>query len=206
VRLSNQTKIPEIDKVGNNLSDIKLLDRWSWEGIEIKDPSLKKYISLKPTYLPHSGGRHEHKRFGKAEVNIVERLINRLMYPGKNGGKKMMAYNIVRNAFDIIHLETKENPIQVFVRAIENAAPREETTRIMYGGIVYRVSVDVSSQRRVDLALRFITEGARECAFGSTKSIEQCLADEILLAARNDPQSYSIKQKEEIERIALSSR
>nr|WP_245529241.1 30S ribosomal protein S7 [Caldisphaera lagunensis] len=204
--LSSQTQLPDIDKVGSGLNEIKLFDKWSWEGIEIRDPSLKKYISLKPTYLPHSGGRHEHKRFGKAEVNVVERLINRLMYPGKNGGKKMMAYNIVRNAFDIIYLETKENPIQVFVRAIENSAPREETTRIMYGGIVYRVSVDVSSQRRVDLAIRFITEGARECSFGNIKPIEQCLADEILLASRNDPQSYSIKQKEEIERIALSSR
>ncbi len=204
--MSSQTQLPDIDKIGSGLNEIKLFDKWSWEGIEIRDPSLKKYISLKPTYLPHSGGRHEHKRFGKAEVNIVERLINRLMYPGKNGGKKMMAYNIVRNAFDIIHLETKENPIQVFVRAIENSAPREETTRIMYGGIVYRVSVDVSSQRRVDLAIRFITEGARECSFGKVKPIEQCLAEEILLAAKNDPQSYSIKQKEEIERIALSSR
>ncbi|AFZ71208.1 ribosomal protein S7/S5 [Caldisphaera lagunensis DSM 15908] len=204
--MSSQTQLPDIDKVGSGLNEIKLFDKWSWEGIEIRDPSLKKYISLKPTYLPHSGGRHEHKRFGKAEVNVVERLINRLMYPGKNGGKKMMAYNIVRNAFDIIYLETKENPIQVFVRAIENSAPREETTRIMYGGIVYRVSVDVSSQRRVDLAIRFITEGARECSFGNIKPIEQCLADEILLASRNDPQSYSIKQKEEIERIALSSR
>ena len=204
--MSSQSQLPDVDKVGSSLSEIKLFDKWSWEGIEIRDPSLKKYISLKPTYLPHSGGRHEHKRFGKAEVNIVERLINRLMYPGKNGGKKMMAYNIVRNTFDIIYLETKENPIQVFVRAVENSAPREETTRIMYGGIVYRVSVDVSSQRRVDLAIRFITEGARECAFGNVKPIEQCLAEEILLAARNDPQSYSIKQKEEIERIALSSR
>lgn len=206
-KLSNEGQnLPNVEQVGSNLSNIKLFDKWGWESIDIRDPSLKKYISLKPTYLPHTGGRHEHKRFGKAEVSVVERLINRLMYPGKNGGKKMLAYNIVRNAFDIIYLETKENPIQVFVRAIENAAPREETTRIMYGGIVYRVSVDVSSQRRVDLAIRFITEGARECSFGNIKPIEQCLAEEIIMASRNDAQCHSIKQKEEIERIALSSR
>ncbi len=186
--------------------DIKLFGKWSFEGIVVRDPSLKKYISLRPVYLPHTGGRHEHRRFGKAEVPIVERLMNMLMRPGRNTGKKHLAYNIVKMAFEIIHLKTGENPLQVLVRAIENAAPREETTRIMYGGIIYHVAVDVSPLRRVDLALRHITEGARLAAFRSTKSIAECLADEIILAAKGDPKSYAISRKEEIERIALSSR
>ncbi|MEM1927751.1 MAG: 30S ribosomal protein S7 [Acidilobaceae archaeon] len=187
-------------------SEPLLFGKWSFVGVEIRDPSLKKYICLKPVYLPHSGGRHEHRRFGKANVSIVERLINKLMYPGKNGGKKHLAYNIVKTAFDIIHYETRENPLQVLVRAIENSAPREETTRIMYGGITYHVSVDVSPQRRVDLALRFISEGARLCAFRNPKPIEECLAEEIIKASRNSPESYAVRQREEIERIALSSR
>ena len=203
---AEKPRLPELDEVGKGMAEIKLFGKWPWTGVEVRDPSLKKYISLRPVLLPHTGGRHAHRRFGKAEVPIVERLVNRLMYPGKNGGKKALAINIVKAAFEIIHAETGENPIQVLVRAIENAAPREETTRIMYGGIIYRVSVDVSAQRRVDLALRFIAEGARLCAFGSPKSIEECLADEIMAAARNDPSSYAIRQKEEIERIALSSR
>jgi len=186
--------------------DIKIFGKWSFKGIVIRDPSLKKYISLKPVYLPHTGGRHEHRRFGKAEVPIVERLINKLMRPGRNTGKKHLAYNIVKRAFDLIYLKTKTNPLQVLVRAIENAAPREETTRIMYGGIVYHVAVDVSPQRRVDLALRHITEGARLAAFRSPKPIEECLADEIIAAANYDTRSYAIQRKEEIERIALSSR
>ncbi|RLG89554.1 MAG: 30S ribosomal protein S7 [Thermoprotei archaeon] len=186
--------------------DIKIFDKWSFKGIVIRDPSLKKYISLKPVYLPHTGGRHEHRRFGKAEVPIVERLINKLMRPGRNTGKKHLAYNIVKRAFELIYLKTKTNPLQVLVRAIENAAPREETTRIMYGGIVYHVAVDVSPQRRVDLALRHITEGARLAAFRSPKPIEECLADEIIAAANYDTKSYAIQRKEEIERIALSSR
>ncbi len=202
--MSQELRLPEDIEV--RADEIRLFGKWSWIGIEIRDPSLKRYISLKPTWLPHTGGRHEHRRFGKAEVPIVERLINKLMRPGRNGGKKHLAYNIVKTAFDIIYFETKENPLQVLVRAIENSAPREETTRIMYGGITYRVSVDVAPQRRVDLALRFITEGARLCAFNNPKPIEQCLADEIIMAARGNPQSYAIKQKEEIERIALSSR
>lgn len=186
--------------------DIKIFGKWSFKGVVIRDPSLKKYISLKPVYLPHTGGRHEHRRFGKAEVPIVERLINKLMRPGRNTGKKHLAYNIVKKAFDLIYLKTKTNPLQILVRAIENAAPREETTRIMYGGIVYHVAVDVSPQRRVDLALRHITEGAGLAAFRSPKPIEECLADEIIAAANYDTRSYAIQRKEEIERIALSSR
>lgn len=186
--------------------EIKLFNKWSFQGIEVRDPSLKKYISLRPVFVPYTGGRHEHRRFEKGRVPIVERLVNKLMSPGKNTGKKQLAINIVKQAFEIIHIRTNENPIQVLVRAIENAAPREETTTIMYGGIMYHVSVDVSPLRRVDLALRFMVEGARNCAFNNPKPIEECLADEVIAVANNDPKSYAISKKEEIERIALSSR
>lgn len=183
-----------------------LFGKWTYEGIIVRDPSLKKYISLKPAYLPHTGGRHEHRRFGKAEVPIVERLINKLMRPGRNTGKKHLAYNIVKMAFELINLKTGENPLQILVRAIENAAPREETTRLMYGGIVYHVAVDVSPQRRVDIALKNLVDGARLASFKNQKPIEECLADELVAAANNDPKSYAIARKEEVERIALSSR
>lgn len=189
-----------------SVSDIKLFGKWGFVGVEVRDPGLKKYTCLKPVYLPHTGGRHEHRRFGKAGVPIVERLINNLMRRGRNTGKKALAYSIVKNAFEIISLRTGQNPIQVLVRAIENSAPREETTRIMYGGIVYHVAVDISPTRRIDLALRHIVEGARLCAFKSVRSIEECLADEIVAAASNDPKSHAIARKDEIERIALSSR
>ncbi len=187
-------------------AEIKLFGKWSYASVQTRDPSLKKYICLRPYYVPHTSGRHEHRRFGKAEVPIVERLMNKLMRPGRNTGKKHLAYNIVKLAFDLIHERTGENPIQVLVRAVENSAPREETTRIMYGGIIYHVAVDVSPLRRIDLALRFITEGARAAAFRSTKHIAECLADEIILAAKGDPRSYAVSRKEEIERISLSSR
>ena len=203
---SKRTEIVKVKNVGIEAKEIKLFGKWSWKGVEVKDPGLKRYICLKPVFLPHSGGRHAKKRFGKANVNIVERLMNRLMQPGRNAGKKHLAYNIVKRAFDIIYLKTRQNPIQVLVRAIENAAPREETTRIAYGGIVYHEAVDVAPQRRVDLALRFLTEGARQKAFRSAIPIEEALAEEIILAANNDPKSYAIRQKDEIERIAAASR
>ncbi|BFI75370.1 30S ribosomal protein S7 [Sulfurisphaera ohwakuensis] len=185
--------------------DLKVFGKWDTK-VEIRDPSLKKYISLMPVYLPHTGGRHEHRRFGKAKLPIVERLINNVMRPGRNKGKKMLAYNIVKTAFDIIALKTGQNPIQILVRAIENSAPREEVTRIMYGGIVYYVAVDVAPQRRVDLALRHLVMGAKEASFNNPKPIEEALAEEIIAAANNDPKSFAIRKKEEIERIALSSR
>jgi len=197
-----QRKMSELD-IGT--IDIKLFGKWDTR-VEVRDPSLKKYINVTPVYLPHTGGRHEHRKFGKARVPIVERLINNLMRPGRNKGKKMLAYNIVKLAFELIHQKTGQNPVQVLVRAIENAAPREEVTRIMYGGIVYYVAVDVSPQRRVDLALRHIAMGARESSFNNPKPIEEALAEEIIAAANNDPRSFAIRKKEEIERIALSSR
>ncbi|MHC1586465.1 MAG: 30S ribosomal protein S7 [Candidatus Hecatellaceae archaeon] len=186
--------------------EILLFGKWSFKDVKVEDPGLVRYISLKPVFIPHSGGRHEHQRFKKSEVNIVERLVNQLMRPGKNAGKKARAIQIVKNAFEIIHLKTGENPIQVLVRAIENAAPCEDTTRISYGGIVYHVAVDTSPQRRVDLALRWLAEGARKAAFNNIKTIDECLADEIILAANRDSRSYAVAKRDEQERIALSSR
>jgi small subunit ribosomal protein S7 len=194
--------------------NLLLFNRWDFKEVKVTDPGLENVVSLKPMLVPISFGRHEHKRFGKAEVNIVERLVNSIMHFGKRyakntgrmGGKKARAINIVKTAFDIIHLRTGKNPIQVLVKAIENASPNEDTTRIIYGGVVYHVSVDVSPVRRVDLALRFISEGARLAAYSSMKTIEEALADEIILAANNDANSYAIKKKNEQERIAMASR
>ena len=187
--------------------EIKLFGKWSFKGIEVKDLGLKdRYISLKPTVVPQSMGRHEHKRFRKANVNIVERLVNNLMRPGKNAGKKAKAINIVKHSFEIIHLRTGRNPIEILVRAVENSAPCEDTTRISYGGIVYHLSIDVAPQRRVDLALRNICEAARQASINNPRSIEECLAEELVLAANHDVKSYAVSKRHELERIAHSSR
>ncbi len=151
-------------------------------------------------------GRHEHGKFRKARVNIVERLVNNLMRPGSSAGKKARAINLVKNAFEIIHLRTEQNPIQILVRAIENTAPCEDTTRISYGGIAYHMAVDISPQRRVDLALRFLSEGARKIALGNPRSLDECLAEDLILAANKDVKSYAVQKRNEMERIAVSSR
>jgi len=186
--------------------EVKLFGKWSFKGVEVKDLGLKRYISLSPVHVPHSMGRHEHGRFRKAEVNIVERLINDLMRPGKNAGKKARAISTVNNAFEIIQLRMGQSPVEVLVRAIENSAPCEDTTRISYGGIVYHQAVDVAPLRRVDVALRFITEGARRAALNNPRSLDECLAEELVLASSRDVKSHAVSKRNEMERIARSSR
>jgi len=186
--------------------EIKLFAKWSFNGVEVKDAGLQRYISLRPIVVPHSMGRHEHKRFRKASVNIVERLINDLMRPGKNAGKKARVINMVKNSLEIVNLRTGKNPVEVLVKAVENSAPCEDTTRISYGGIVYHLSVDVAPQRRIDLALRNITEGARQASINNPRSMEECLAEELIMAGNNDMKSFAVAKRNETERIAQASR
>jgi small subunit ribosomal protein S7 len=187
-------------------AEIKLFQKWSFKDIKVNDLGLQRYLNLTPMVAPHSMGRHEHQRFRKANVNIVERLINNMMRPGKNSGKKAKSANIVKQAFEIINLRTSKNPIEVLVKAVENSSPCEDTTRISYGGVVYHMSVDVAPQRRIDLALRHITEGARAAAANNPRSIEEAIADELVLASNNDIKSAGIAKRHEIERVAQSSR
>jgi small subunit ribosomal protein S7 len=200
---------------GKEQVNLLLFSKWDTTNIEIIDPGLKNVIHLSPSMkIPVTFGRHEHQRLKKAEVNILERLANKLMHFGKRyakntgrmGGKKARVMNVVKTSLDIISLETGKNPIELLVRAIENAAPNEDTTRIVYGGVVYHVSVDVAPLRRIDLALRFIAEGVRESTYSSPQTMEEVLAKEIILASDSDMNSYAIKKKNEQERIAMSSR
>lgn len=186
--------------------EVKVFNTWTTNEIEVADAGLEKYLSVKPTLYPHSGGRHEHKRFRKASINIVERLVNNMMRPGRSGGKKMKAVGIVHNAFDIISLKTGKNPVEIFVKAVENTAPAEDVTRIAYGGIVYPISIDIAPLRRIDVALRFMTDGARQAAFSDPKTIDECLAEEIIYAAERDNRSFAVRKRDEMERVALASR
>ncbi|MBN2250549.1 MAG: 30S ribosomal protein S7 [Candidatus Altiarchaeota archaeon] len=201
------------------MEEIKLFGKWDYN-VEVKDEGIKQYISLNPVYVPITSGRLVGKQFGKSRMNIVERLANKLMRSGQGTkkvagrfirgggatGKKQNALKTVKAAFEIIEKKTKTNPIQVLVNAIEKAGPAEETTVIIYGGIKYHQAVDVSAQRRVDFGLKYITLGAFATAFNSPKTIEECLADEIMWAANSDTKSYAIQRKEETERIARSAR
>ncbi|KAM7261555.1 hypothetical protein ACFE04_020632 [Oxalis oulophora] len=174
--------------VPSNNNDVKLFNRWTFDDVNINDISLSDYVGVQPgkhaTYVPHTAGRYSVKRFRKAQCPIVERLTNSLMMHGRNNGKKLMAVRIIKHTMEIIHLLTDQNPIQVIVDAVVNSGPREDATRIGSAGVVRRQAVDISPLRRVNQAIYLLTTGARESAFRNIKTIAECLADELINAAK----------------------
>ncbi|MBI2546083.1 30S ribosomal protein S7 [Candidatus Woesearchaeota archaeon] len=197
--------------------EIKAFNRWGTQGIEVMDPGLKNYITLDAKFVPKTGARYAGSRFHKSRTFIVERLINKLQVPGHKGkkhfktsyhitGKGQTAYALVENVFKVIEAKTKENPIKVFVKAVENAAPREEIITIEYGGARYPKAVECAPQRRIDLALRYMIQGAYHKAFNNKKPFKDFLVEEILAAYQNNQNSAAISKKLEIERQADSSR
>ncbi|TKR73842.1 hypothetical protein L596_021101 [Steinernema carpocapsae] len=189
--------------------EVKLFGKWNLQEVEVSDISLVDYIAVKDKsakYLPHTAGRYQTKRFRKATCPVVERLCSSMMMHGRNNGKKLMTVRIVKHAFEIIHLLTGENPVQVLTNAVINSGPREDSTRIGRAGTVRRQAVDVAPLRRVNQAIWLLCTGARESAFRNIKSIAECLADELINAAKGSSNSYAIKKKDELERVAKSNR
>ena len=183
-----------------------LFNRWDLSEVQITDPGLVRYVNLDPVIVPHTFGKLTRQEFNKANMMIVERLINRLMQTEMNTGNKQLAIRIVRDAFEIIYKKTKKNPVQVLVEAVANTGPREETVRLKYGGINVPKSVDTAPIRRVNSALYFISEAVRKGAHKSKKPAASCLADELIAASKGDVKTYSVNKKEERERIAKSAR
>jgi len=193
-----------------HMKEILVFGKWSVEDVQCADLSLKDYINFKGVshskYLPHTAGRYNKIRFRKAQCPIIERVINSLMMHGRNNGKKMLTMRIVKHAFEIIHLMTGENPVQVLVSAIMNGGPREDSTRIGRAGSVRRQACDVSPMRRVNQAIWLLCTGSRNAAFRNTKTMAECLADELINASKGSSNSYAIKKKDELERVAKSNR
>jgi len=190
-------------------TEVKLFGKWSFDDVEVGDFSLQDYIACTgdhATFLPHTAGRYQKKRFRKASCPIVERLVCALMRKGRNSGKKLMAVRIVQHTLEIIHLLTDQNPIQVVVDAIINSGPREDSTRVGGAGVVRRQAVDMSPFRRVNYAIYLLVTGAREASFRNLKTMGECLAEELMNAARGSSNSYAIKKKDEIERVSKSNR
>lgn len=193
-------------KYGFEKEELYVFDKYDPSEVEIRDPAFKNYISLEGRVIPHSRGIYANTPFGNEKVTIVERLINKIMRKEHNTGKKILAHNIVKEAFEIIEKKTKTNPLQVLVDALINSGPREGIVRLKYGGIAVPKSVDTSSLRRLNIAIRNICEGARRASFKSKRNISACLADELISASKNDSKSFAVSRKEEIERVAKSAR
>ncbi len=194
------------EEIFESLEMPELFGKYDMDEVEVTDPGLKGHINLLPVLLPHSGGAHANKRFAKDEVSLIERLINAMMKSQRYTGKKTKSYNAVRDAFGIIHEKTDSNPVQVLVKAIENSAPKEETTQITYGGISVPKSVDVSPSRRLSIAIGNNAKGAVKATYKNDKGIAKCLAEELMKASNNDRSAFAVSRKEEMERMAQSAR
>ncbi len=197
--------------------EFKLFNRWEVKNITVMDQGLKDYISLTPILVPRTGGRYGGVKFQKAKYSLVERLMNKMMGPGHKGkkhrltsghagGKGLKVYKIVEKAFELIEKITKKNPVEVFIKAIENASPRDEITSIEYGGARYPQAVDCAPLRRIDVALRLMTQGAFHKSYNSKKKMYELLAEEIIYAYNNDSKSNALAKKQELERQADSAR
>jgi len=199
------------------MSEIKLFNRWNTQGVQVSDLGLVKYISLEPKVIPKTGARYAGNRFHKSNTFIVERLLTKLMNSGHkskkhfmssghNTGKKNLALKVIQNALAKSEQRLKHNPLAILVKAIENSAPREEVIAIEYGGARYPKSVEVAPQRRVDLALRNITQGAYSKSFNGKKKIEDALAEELIFAYQCSIKSNAVAKKRDLERQAASSK
>ena len=200
-----KTNVPK-KIIGIPPDKLKLFDRYDLSDIVVSDAGLARYINLDPVIVPHTGARHANRPFAKSKMNIVERLVNNMMRNEEYTGKKTKTYRAVMKAFAIIESKTKKNPVQIFIEALENTTPREEVTRLRYGGVSVPKAVDISSSRRLDIALRNICKGAINASYKNTKPIEVCLANEIMAAAKGDMSSFAVSKKEEVERVAGSAR
>mmetsp|Transcript_14839 Transcript_14839/g.29802 ORF Transcript_14839/g.29802 Transcript_14839/m.29802 type:complete len:192 (+) Transcript_14839:872-1447(+) len=191
------------------MTEIELFNKWNFRDLVIQDLSVAPYIAASgkfARFIPHSSGNYNAKKFHRAQCPLVERFVCALMMHGRNNGKKIKAIRILKNSFEIIHLLTDKNPIQILIDAVVHSGPREDSTRIGGAGIARRQAVDVSPFRRVNVAIHLLVTGARESAFRNVKTISECLADELINASKGSSNSFAIKKKDEIERVAKANR
>lgn len=211
-----EVKESEVKKEVKTNGPQLIFDLYDISEISVKDPGLKNVINLDYKLVIKSHGRLR-ERFGKENVNIIERLVNTVSVPGHRGKKHKIItrwatgkYNKniaqVLEAFKIINEKTGKNPIQIFVTAIERGCPMDEVTMIQYGGARYPQAVDSSPLRRVSLALRNIVHGAYDKSFRSKKSFSKCLADEIIATSNASGDSLAFTKKNELEKQADAAR
>lgn len=196
--------------------EMKIFGLYDASEVQVSDPGLKKVVNLSSKLMLKSHGRIKWDPT-RSKVNVIERLVNLLQVPGSRGkkhriitgwitGKQQKCTAIVMDAFEIIKEKTGENPLKIFVKAIENGAPRDEVTAIEYGGARYPQAVDVSPRRRLNLVLRYIINGSYDKAFNKKATITESLAKEIMLAAENSSESYAIQKKNDAEKQADAAR
>jgi len=201
------------------MSDEKILlfNKWSNEGVQVDDAGLQNQINLKPIIVPRSNGKYGNVSFHKNDMHVVERFINRLGVSGHKGkkhkrtsgrmvGQNPTLYSAVKKAFEIIEKKTNKNPIQILVKAIENSALFEEVAAYRVGGSMARKSVITAPQRRLDVALRLLTQGIYSSSFKSPTGLPDVIANELISAANNDAKSHGVRERIRMEKEAEGAR
>ena len=128
---------------------------------------------------------------------IVGKFMNNLM----EDGKKSVAENIVYGAFDIVQAKAKQDPIQIFHTALQNVAPAIEVRSRRVGGATYQVPVEVRTERRQALAIRWIIIAARG---RNEKTMVERLSAELLDAGNN--RGTAVKKREDTHKMAEANR
>lgn len=187
-------------------NECKLFNKFSSCDVVVNDVTLSPFINVGSVIVPHTASRIQRIYNGRCKIPITERFCCYLMRKGRNSGKKLLAMKCLEDAFVIINVLTGKNPLQVLVDAIVNSGPREDSARIGRGGAIKRTSVDVSPVRRLNIALFLLAKGIREAAMKNIKSFAECIADEFIAASNGTNNSYAVRKRDEIERIAKSNR
>ncbi|MHA2065758.1 MAG: 30S ribosomal protein S7 [Candidatus Thorarchaeota archaeon] len=199
------------------MDKILLFNRWDTGEVKVEDLGLKSYINLTPTIIPKSSGRYSNLSFQKSRINVVERFMNKLMVPGHRGkkhkitsghmvGNTVNLYNHIIKAFEEIEKSTGKNPVLVLVKAIENSSPIEEVASYRMGGIIARNAVVITPQRRIDIALRYLTQGIYKSGFKNRKPLHSVIAEELIAAYSNDPKSFAVSERNRLEKEAEGAR
>ena len=128
---------------------------------------------------------------------LLTRFMNKMMYDGK----KSVAEKIIYTAFDLMKEKAKENPLEVFLKAIETAKPSLEVKSRRVGGATYQVPIEIRAERSETLALRWIIAAARG---RSEKSMQNRLANELVDAFNNT--GSTIKKKEDTHKMAEANK
>lgn len=194
---------------------VLLFNRWDVSEVKVNDLGLTGYINLRPMVVPRTSGKNNGMHRDK--THVVERFMNKLMVPGHRGKKHKITsggcptnsqgiYLHTKKAFEILEEKTKKNPLSVLIGAIENAAMLEEVASYRLGGIIARQSVVTSPQRRLDLALRYLTQGIFKTSFKNKKPLSEVIASQIMTAYNNDSKSFAIQERNRIEREAEGAR
>lgn len=152
--------------------------------------------------MPRKGLRPRERREApppdyKYNSVLVSRIVNKINYRGK----KTAAEKVLYGAMDIIKEKTKEEPLAVVIKAVENVRPLLEVKARRVGGANYQVPVEVPQGRGVALAIRWILNAARQRKGAATK---KGLAEEFILAFRKEGSAF--KKKEDTHRMAEANR